>query len=84
MATQITRTVSVTEDTRIKLPLRIQMILLMAVASAGAAWALTRRDVNDLAVRATVVETKQQADHDLLVEIHTDVRTMLRERERGR
>ncbi len=75
---------SVSEDTKLKLPLRVQFVLLAFVAAGAAAWALTRRDVSDHADRLASVETKQASDHDVLVEIRADVKRLLREDERRR
>jgi hypothetical protein len=76
-----------TRDSRIKTTLGTLISILVAVSAAAAAWTITRNDLQTQArtiqhheQRLQSVETKAAVDHDILVEIRSDLKALMRER----
>lgn len=73
------RTPYLSEETRVKVPLKFAAAIVATVAAGAIAWALTTTRVADQARRLDVVELKQSTDHDILLEIRSDLKSLSRE-----
>lgn len=76
-----TRSPLFSEDTKLpRMPLKFAAAIVATVAAGAIAWALTTTRVADQGRRLDIVETQRAADHDILLEIRSDLKALSRER----
>jgi hypothetical protein len=68
------------DDAKVRVPLRTFGWLAAVVAAGAIAWATTKAEVADHTERIKAIEVRAALDHDILLEIRSDVKAFNRER----
>lgn len=75
---------SVSEGTRIKLPLAVLVAILSAVAAAAIAYGSVRNTIADHGEKISALEQRATADREMLFRIDENVKRLVRQAERDR